>query len=178
MRIFRNAEEVKTFRCLDFRDGYSKRILDPARTSGYLNGLHYNNEFMKIGTRSYSSVMKGHGKISMLLDSNNESILAILRAPNIEGNLYEINSAFLTTPSQLEELLTDILNTGLVLVSQNYFSMDTFDLWKNLGHTYKLEVVTRCGTNHKSVEIELDDAIAYVEDPNSYRNNYQLSLRK
>lgn len=176
MRIFRTDEEVKTFRCLDFREGYSKRLLEKPRTSGYLRGI-VNNELLRIGNRSYSSALNGQGKISLLLGANN-SVLAVLRAPNTDGSLYEINSAFLDDPVQLAELFTDLLDTGLTLVSQNYFSLDTFRVWKDLGSRYKLQVITRSGNSHKPICMKLDDAIAYVEDPDNYRNNYQLSLRK
>lgn len=176
MRIFRTEEEVKTFRCLDFQDGYSKRLLEKPRTSGYLRGLD-TNEFLRIGTRSYSSALNGQGKISLLLGADN-SVLAVLRAPNIERSLYEINSAFLNEPNQLEELFADLLDAGLTLVSQNYFSLDTLGVWKSLGSRYSLNVIARSGNGHEPTVVKLDDAIAYVEDPDSYRNNYQLSLRK
>lgn len=177
MRVFRSADEVKTFRCLEFMEGYLKRIIEPSRTSGHIKGLLHNNEFVKIGSRSYSSALNGQGRISLLLSESN-SVLAILRATNYKGSLYEINSAFTDTPKYLQELFIDLLEYGICIVSQNYFSLDTLSIWKDLGNNYKLEVVTRSDGSHRVIDIQVDDAIAYVEDPDNYRNMYQLSLRK
>lgn len=176
MRVFRNAEEVSKFRCTEFKKGYYKTILDPDRTTRLRRGLELGS-FTQIGERSYSYADDGHGS-TFVLRGNNNSILAMLIIHRTEEfcTLEEINSAFLNSPDQLQELMDDVLNADNVLLSQKIFSVETLDIWKNLGNKYTLEILN---TETKCIEdLPLKETLAWIEDPDFFHHNYQLSLRK